>query len=42
MTTLVATNIFIGEEGVWYIMHHQSGATPRPIFDEINQKKTIQ
>ena len=42
MTTLVATNIFIREEGVWCIMHHQSGATPRPIFDEINKKKTIQ
>ena len=42
MATLVATNVFIREEGVWYIMHHQSGTTPRPIFDEINQKKTIQ
>ena len=42
MATLVATNIFVFEEGVWRIMHHQASATPPPVLDEINQKKTIQ
>jgi sulfur relay (sulfurtransferase) DsrF/TusC family protein len=42
MATLVATNIFVWEEGVWRIMHHQSSETPPPVLDEINQKETIQ
>ena len=42
MATLVATNIFVWEEGVWRIMHHQSSETPSPVLDEINQKETIQ
>jgi hypothetical protein len=42
MATLVATNIFVHEEGVWRIMHHQASATPPPVLDEINQKATIQ
>ena len=42
MATLVATNIFVWEEGAWRIMHHQSSETPPPVLDEINQKETIQ
>ena len=42
MTTLVATNIFVREDDVWHITHHQSGVSPQAILDHTNQKKTIQ
>ena len=41
--TLVATNVFVHEEGFWRIMHHQASASPPPpVSDENNQVKTIQ
>ena len=43
MATLVATNIFVREEGFWRIMHHQASASPPPpVSGENNQVKTIQ
>lgn len=28
--TLVATNVFVREDGAWKLVHHQSGETPTP------------
>ena len=43
IVTLVATNIFVREEGFWRIMHHQASATPLPsVLSNGNQIKTIQ
>ena len=43
IVTLVATNIFVREEGFWRIMHHQASASPLPSdLSDGNQIKTIQ
>jgi hypothetical protein len=42
MATLVATNVFVREDGIWRIMHHQSSATPSPDLDGTDEKETIQ
>ncbi|MDA0306396.1 MAG: nuclear transport factor 2 family protein [Proteobacteria bacterium] len=31
---LVATNLFVHEDGLWKIIHHQAGAAPPPEEDE--------
>ena len=41
--TMVATNVFVREEGEWRIMHHQANASPPPpISDESEQHRTLQ
>lgn len=42
--TLVATNIFIKEEGNWKMIHHQAGGSPLPPVEDDGheQSKTIQ
>ena len=41
--TMIATNVFVHEDGDWRIMHHQSGASPPPpITDEIEQGTALQ
>ena len=32
--TLVATNIFVKEEGLWKIIHHQAGGSPFPPMED--------
>ncbi|MBT4674150.1 MAG: SnoaL-like domain-containing protein [Rhodospirillaceae bacterium] len=29
--TLIATNIFVAEDGEWRLVHHQSGPTQAPL-----------
>ena len=41
--TMVATNVFVREEGEWRIMHHQASASPPPpVTDEPEQSNTLQ
>ena len=42
--TLVATNIFVKEEGLWKIIHHQAGGSPIPPNEDHNSddSKTLQ
>jgi hypothetical protein len=41
--TMVATNVYIREDGEWKIMHHQASASPPPpVSDELEQSETIQ
>ncbi len=41
--TMVATNVFVREEGEWRIMHHQASASPPPpVSDEPEQSNTLQ
>lgn len=41
--TMVATNVFIREDGEWRIMHHQASASPPPpASDEMERPNTIQ
>jgi ketosteroid isomerase-like protein len=41
--TMVATNVFVREDGEWRIMHHQASASPPPpVSDELEQPETIQ
>ena len=32
--TLVATNIFVKEENIWKMVHHQAGGSPMPPFED--------
>jgi hypothetical protein len=41
--TMIATNVFVQEDGDWRIMHHQSGASPPPLVsDEIEEGTALQ
>ena len=41
--TMVATNVFVREDGEWRIMHHQASASPPPpVSDELEPSGTIQ
>lgn len=40
--SLVATNVFVREDGQWRIMHHQSGGSPPPPEEESETPETIQ
>ena len=43
VVTLVATNIFLREGGIWRMMHHQSSPSPPPLVTSENiKRKTIQ
>jgi|TARA_B110000438_G_C15690389_1_gene596517 hypothetical protein len=39
---LVATNVFILEDGLWKMVHHQAGATPPPENHETDNQETVQ
>ena len=42
-TTMVATNVFVREDGEWRLMHHQASASPPPpVSDEVEPPNTIQ
>jgi len=37
---LVATNLFVHEDGQWKIIHHQAGAAPPPEADEDDESES--
>jgi hypothetical protein len=40
---LIATNIFVQENGLWRMIHHQSGGTPPPEeMPEVDPPETVQ
>lgn len=39
---LVATNVFVREDGQWKLVHHQSGETPPPEIDLTQTERTLQ
>ena len=39
---LVATNIFVREDGAWKMVHHQAGPAPPPPEDEPEDPETVQ
>ena len=39
---LVATNIFVQEDGQWKMVHHQAGAAPTPEITEEDPRDTMQ
>jgi ketosteroid isomerase-like protein len=41
-TSLVATNVFVREDGVWKMVHHQAGAGPAPDDDEPEEETPLQ
>tara|TARA_B100000315_G_C14047684_1_gene350426 strand:- start:86 stop:487 length:402 start_codon:yes stop_codon:yes gene_type:complete len=39
---LVATNVFVREDGQWKMIHHQAGAAPPPLVPEEDPQDTMQ
>ena len=35
--SLLATNIFVHEKGIWKLVHHQAGAAPLPDDDDVSE-----
>ncbi len=38
---LVATNVFVREDGAWRMVHHQAGPTAPPDLDEIDDEPDV-
>jgi hypothetical protein len=39
---LIATNVFVRENGAWKMVHHQAAAAPPPMEDEPEEPDTMQ
>jgi hypothetical protein len=39
---LIATNVFVQEDGLWKMVHHQAGAAPPPEVSEEDPQNTMQ
>lgn len=39
---LVATNVFVHEDGIWKLVHHQAGAAPPPSLEDDEKPEPVQ